>query len=165
MTASIANSKLALDELAFLDRCAALELKVASLYHHFEELFTDNLPLSLLWRKTAREEENHSLQFGLGGRLKGTGMKKLKGEVAQASEYLQKAEKFIEKCLSANPSEEDALSLAIKLEEHLADLHMSSIVVFEDAELKKMFDAMMKSDRGHITMLLDYKAKANSSRV
>jgi len=156
--------KLPLDQMGFLSQCAGLELKVADLYHYFEELFAEDVLFSLLWHKTASEEENHAQQFNLGVRLKGIGMESINTNISQAIVYLQNAERYLEKSIGSHPSKEEALTLAIKLEEQLAAFHMSSIVIFEDPELEKMFDAMMKSDEGHISMLRDYLNKLNGCK-
>jgi|GEM_PF-1560514 len=152
-------AKLSLDQIGFLDLCAGLELKVAELYHYFEELFAEDLPFSLLWKKTAHEEENHAEQFNLGIRLKGIGMKGINADVSKTMLYLHKVEAFLEQSIASRPSQEEALTLSIKLEEQLATLHMSSIVIFEDSQMQVMFEAMMKSDRGHISMLRDFLDK------
>lgn len=143
------------DHLSFLDACARFESKMASLYYHFESLFADNAEFSLLWQKTAREEENHAQQFQLGVRLRGLGMEKVNTDVGQALGALQKLEAYLEQLCASRPSPEEALTRAIQLEEQLARLHMSSIVAFDDLELKKMFEAMMGSDEEHARMLKD----------
>ena len=150
--------KLSLEHLNFLDRCVGFELKLAELYHHFEAIFADDRSLSRLWKKTAREEENHAQQFNLAVRLQGVGMLRLTTDVSKAAANLQGLETFLGKILEATPSREDALDLAIRLEEQLVLLHMSSIVLFEDQQLKKLFHAMMQHDQGHISTLRDYQA-------
>ena len=148
--------KLPSNQMLFLDLCAGLELKMAELYHYFEDLFAEDALFSLLWKKTAREEENHAQQFQLGVRLKGIGMQDITTDVSQAVTFLQKVETFLEKSIASRPTQKEALILAIKLEEQLATFHMSSIVRFEDPRMKEMFEAMMDSDKGHISTLRDF---------
>jgi rubrerythrin len=157
-------AKLGSEHVGFLEACARFELKMAGLYHHFESLFADDLPFSLLWQKTAREEENHAQQFQLAVRLRGLGMEKVNTDVAQAMVALQKLEAYLDQLCSSRPSPEEALTRAIQLEEQLARLHMSSIVTFEDPELKKMFTAMMGSDEGHVSMLKEALSDLTSGR-
>lgn len=90
-------------------------------------------------------------------------MERVKADVSQALASLHKLEEFMEKVMASKPSHKEALTLAIRLEEQLALLHMSSIVVFEDPELKKLFDAMMDHDNGHVSAMMDalQKLKAN----
>ena len=158
-------ARLASDHVVFLEACAGLELKMAGLYHYFESLFADDPGFSTLWQKTAREEENHSQQFQLAVRLKGIGMEKVKTDVAQAMVSLHKLESYLENVKASRPTLVEALTLAIRLEEQLAVLHMSSIVAFEDPELKRMFEAMMDSDEGHVGMLKDALRELNRSKA
>jgi rubrerythrin len=164
MSEKTVAARLPSDQLFFLDQCARLELKMADLYRYFEALFVDTPAFSLLWQKTANEEENHYQQFYLGVKLKGVGMENVNTDVAQAKAYLQKVETYLEKVMVSRPTMEEALTLAIELEKRLVTLHMSSIVRFEDQGLKKMFKAMMESDEGHVTMLTDFLTVLNGSK-
>lgn len=151
---------LPMEHLRFLDRCAAFELACAKLYYNFERLFdAEDKAFSALWRKTAQEEENHAQQFDLAVRLKGVGMLSVKADLATAFDRLQKLEEYVETLMESKPSKEQALDLAIRLEEQLAELHMTSIVNFQDEELKRFFTAMMDNDRGHVGMLREFLFK------
>lgn len=149
--------KLPMDQLQFLQQCAEFESKVAGLYHHYSNLFADDESLSMLFRKTADEEENHAQQFHLAVRLQGTGMAAVKTDVTRASANLRKLEEIVERLTGSRPFPEEALDMAIRLEEQVALLHMSNVVHFQDAGLKHLFEAMMAHDNGHITMLKDYR--------
>jgi len=145
--------KLPAEQLVFLERCAALELKMAELYQYYARLFAGYQPLVQLWEKTAREEENHARQFQLGTRLKGIGMRGLVGDLARAQEYLGKVEDFLADALTRHPTAVDALTQALEMEKRVATLHMSSVVLFDDPELKKLFQALMRFDDGHVACL------------
>jgi rubrerythrin len=164
MTEKNTAAKLNPGDLLFLDKCAALEGKIAEVYHHLEAVFADDLPLSRLWHKTATEEENHAQQFHLGVRLKGAGMKNVNMGLDQGIEYIRKVTDYLDKLLHIQPVAEEALTWAIKLEEQLAALHMSSIVNFEDPEVKKLFEAMMKSDQEHMSRLEAFLAARRSGK-
>ena len=151
-----AVGKLTLNQLHFLDRCAAFEHKCAQLYYYFESLFEGDAELAALWKKTAREEENHAKQFELAVRLQGTGMTEVRTDVSRGMDKLLELEKIVEKIMTVKHSGVEALALAIKLEEQMAKVHMSSIVVFGDRDLKNLFDAMMQSDVQHVSMLEDF---------
>lgn len=153
------NAALPMEHLRFLDRCAAFELSCAELYVYFDRLFLDDPEFSALWRKTAREEENHAQQFDLAVRLKGVGMLSVKADLSTAFDRLQKLEEYVETLMESTPSKEQALDVAIRLEEQLAEMHMSSIVDFQDHELKRFFTAMLENDRGHVHMLRDFLYK------
>ena len=147
------SGKLSHADLRFLDSCRRFELKCGELYHHFERLFAGEEWFSQLWKKTAREEENHAQQFDLALRLKGAGMERVKTDVDKAATDLVKLDAFLDKVLASKPSSQRALELAIRLEEQLAVVHMASIVAFNDPEMKKLFDAMMENDRDHVSAL------------
>ena len=147
--------KLPMAHLRFLEGCESFEAKTAELYHHFERLYAYDAGLARLWRKTALEEENHAQQFDLAIRLQGVGMERVRTDVSQAVTNLHRLEEFMEKIMASKPSPREALALAIRLEEQLSVLHMSSIVVFTDLKLKKLFEAMMDHDKDHVSVLRD----------
>lgn len=147
--------KLPLNQIRFLDICAELELKFAKLYYHFAEIHAENTELALLWRKTAREEEDHARQFHLASRLKGLGMQSLTADMNQAVIHMQETAEIIVQLLASSPSPEAALLLAVEFEERMDKYHMSSVVLFSDPQLKKLFEAMMKNDQEHVSMLQD----------
>lgn len=156
MTEKESASKLPLDQLHFLDLCALFELKIGDLYTHFAKLFAEDAELSSLWRKTALEEENHAQQFRMAVRLQGSGIKYVNTDLSKAVANLRKLQAAVEKYIGMTLSPQDALRLAIKLEDQVAVLHMDTIVVFEDPELKRLFEAMMECDKGHVSMLQNY---------
>ena len=143
--------KLPLTQVRFLDLCAELELKFANMYYHFAELHAEDTELALLWRKAAREEEEHARQFHMASRLKGVGMQSLTADMDQA--VIQETAEIIAQCLASSPSPETALQLAIEFEERMDMYHMSSAVLFHDLQLKKLFESMMENDREHVSML------------
>lgn len=154
---NVQTLKLPMDQLQFLQQCAEFESKVATLYHHYSDLFSDDESLSMLFKKTAVEEENHAQQFHLAIRLQGTGMEAVKTDVTKASASLKKLAEIVELLTGSTPFPEDALDIAIRLEEQVALLHMANVVHFQDAGLKQLFEAMMAHDNGHVTMLKDYR--------
>lgn len=145
--------KLPLDQIRFLDMCADLEHKFAELYRHFALLHADDIELSFLWNQTAKEEEEHARQFDLASRLKGVGMKCLAFNTNEAMAFILIMAEQAVQLLASSPSPEDALKLAIAFEEDMEKFHMSSIVLFEEPSLKKLFDAMRDNDQGHVNML------------
>jgi len=155
--------RLPMEHLRFLECCKRFELKSAELYHHFERLFAGEEWFSELWKKTAHEEENHAQQFDLALRLKGVGMGRVKTDVSKAMVGLQELEAFVERALASKSTSERALRLAIRLEEQLVDVHMSSIIAFEDPKLKELFAAMMGYDRDHVSALHDAQRRLQGS--
>lgn len=151
-----AAARLTMDQLHFIDRCKRFELKCAELYYHFARSFADNTPLSRLWSKTALEEESHAQQFAMAARMQGVGMSGVNTDLTKAMVTLQKLEEKVDQLMASALSEAEALNLAVKLEEQMAVLHMSTIVIFADSELEKLFQAMMDHDREHVEALRAY---------
>ena len=56
--------------LKMLDGCEDVENAVAEIYHFFADQFRDNAEISLFWRRTAMEEENHARQVSLAKKTK-----------------------------------------------------------------------------------------------
>lgn len=108
-----------------------------------------------LWKKTALEEENHARQFDLALRTKGAGMRGVKTDVTKAAANLQKVDAFLDQVLASKPTSEQALQMAIRLEELLAALHISTMVAFDDPGLKRFFESLMEFDNGHLSSLED----------
>lgn len=156
-------AKLTMDQLHFLDKCKRFELKCADLYYHFARIFADNKELAKLWSKTALEEESHAQQFAMAARMQGVGMSGVNTDVTQAVSTLQKLEEKIGQLMSSPLSEAEALTLAIRLEEQIAVLHMSTIVTFSDSELEKLFKAMMDHDQEHVEALREQLALLSQS--
>lgn len=151
-----AAARLTMDQLHFLDRCKRFELKGAELYYHFARSFAENKPLSRLWSKTALEEESHAQQFAMAARMQGVGMSGVNTDLTKAMVNLQKLEEKVDQLMASTLSEVESLNLAVKLEEQMAVLHMSSIVIFSNSELKKLFQAMMDFDKEHVEALREY---------
>lgn len=97
----------------------------------------------MLWRKTAREEEDHARQFHLASRLESLGMQSLTADMNQAVIHMQETAEIIVQLLASSPSPEAALLLAVEFEERMDKYHMSSVVLFYDPQLKKLFESMM----------------------
>jgi predicted class III extradiol MEMO1 family dioxygenase len=53
------------DIVKVLELCRDVEAASAELYKYFAEIYSDHPELAALWRKTAKEEEDHAKQFVL----------------------------------------------------------------------------------------------------
>lgn len=145
--------KLPMEDLRFLESCRRIENKCAEMYWHFRRIFAGVEEFAELWKKTALEEENHARQFDLALRTKGAGMRAVKTDVSKAMANLKKVDAFLDQVLASQPTSMQALQMAIRLEELLAALHISSMVAFEDPGLKRFFESLMKFDNGHLSDL------------
>lgn len=142
------------DVLRILEICREIEVCMAELYHYYAEIFSDTPGMSKLWEKTAREEENHANQFALAITLRRQGVvQAVNTDLFTAETILNKLKSIYATVKQARPTIADALRSAIKLEEKLAAYHMSSLALFQDESYRKLFEAMMKNDQGHIVSL------------
>ena len=145
--------RLTISDTGILDICGQIEEKCAEIYWYFSRLFADDKKSFELWKKTALEEENHAEQFRLASRLHGSGMKAVNVGHNMVNTMLAKIELIHDMVLKSPPSLKESLRFAIKIEQALAEYHMSTIVSFEDKALEKLFSHMNENDRGHIAML------------
>jgi rubrerythrin len=139
--------------VALLDTCRAIELAHARVYYRLAELHAAHPTISALWRKTAREEEGHANQFQLGSGGAGGAVTGARVELGHAQQILQAVENLLVRLQSQSPSVVEALRLAIRMEEQLAQLHMDQVAIFERESSQKLFKAMMAADNGHIASL------------
>jgi len=56
--------------MAVLGKCAEIELKSMELYDLYADCFEHDLDIARMWRRVAREEENHANQFRLAVKMK-----------------------------------------------------------------------------------------------
>ncbi|QSV46629.1 ferritin family protein [Geobacter benzoatilyticus] len=142
------------DVLRILEICREIEECMAGLYHYYAEIFSDTPDMSKLWEKTAREEENHANQFALAINLRRQGVvQAVNTDLFTAETILNKLKSIYATVKQTRPAIADALRSAIKIEEKLAAYHMSSLALFQDESYRKLFEAMMKNDQGHIVSL------------
>lgn len=147
------NVRLNLDEVSVFHICYKIEKTYAELYRYFSNIYTNNPQVSRLWGKTAVEEDNHADQFKMASRLLGSGIKSLKINVSRANAVLTEVQSVYENVQKSPPSINDALLLAINLENSLSNYHMDSISNFDDMHFAKLFTSMMSSDQDHIQTL------------
>jgi rubrerythrin len=146
-------SKLSVSETHILDICCKVEETCADLYRYFSRIYADSPQISVLWEKTAKEEDSHAEHFRLASRLKGSGIQSLKSDMYNVAVLLKKIQTIYASVQKSPPPLKEALKFAIKLEESMADYHMDTIASFEDKDLERLFASMMKNDKDHIVML------------
>lgn len=135
------------------DVCARIEARFAELYHYYSELFSDDADASALWKKVADEEEGHLRQFEFADRLYRWADFTVTVEIERAQRVCEKMDALLEFVRRNPPTLETALRKAIEMEEVLADLHMTSAVIFDDKSTQKLFKAMANSEQDHIQSL------------
>jgi rubrerythrin len=140
--------------LKVLELCREIEVSCSELYHYFEDIFSGTPGISGLWKKTALEEENHANQFVLAIKLRRQGLvQSVSVEETAVETVLNRVRSLLEKARQNQPGINDALLLAIDLEEVLSEFHLSSMALFQEESHKKLFEAMMKNDQNHVVDL------------
>jgi len=126
---------------------------MAGLYEALAEMHAHAPAIARLWRKTAREEDNHAAQFSL--LLDGMREAVLEATVdLSALESVRQAvENTIEEYRLRPPSVREALVAAIDFEEAMDRPHADQAVSFVDVRCRRMFEAMMAADCGHAAKL------------
>jgi rubrerythrin len=141
------------DVLRVLHACRAIELAMAGLYEALAEIHFRKPSMARLWRKTAREENNHAAQFSL--LLEGMPESIQESVIdARALDGLRQAvENTVEEYQLRSPSLREALVAAIDFEEAMDKIHAHQAVIFSDPRCQRMFAAMMAADSGHVLRL------------
>lgn len=139
-----------------LNLCKKMEILMVELYSHFANVFKDNDEIYKLWRKMQFEEENHVKHFDLAMKISSEAIENLtfnKNEIME--KYLEMAEMLEKIKKDSSCSLEDAIKMAIQLEENLEDVHVSTISKFKNNSFKQLFISMKSCDEAHIDMLKD----------
>jgi rubrerythrin len=139
--------------LHILEVCCKIEEGCAQLYHYLSLVYKNDPKASALWAKTANEEDNHAEQFRFACRTKGNGIDILKIDIHKADMILSKIQSIYDAVKKAPPTLKDALDIAIRLEQGMADYHMYAVAIFKDENIEHLFKAMMRFDKQHIEML------------
>lgn len=140
------------DVLHFLDCCFQIEKLSAGLYHFYADHFGADPQVAAVWRKTAREEENHAEQINLARKLP-LAIEGLRVETAAAEEILGKMRQLVERVRQSPPPLREALASVIRLEERLAEFHVDNSLLFRDDAMRGLFAALMKHDHEHVETL------------
>ena len=143
-------SPMSWDIVAILETCRDIELACAEIYTFYNERFSYDEELKVLWSKTALEEENHALQFNVAIKMRKDGViVDHNADPIKATQILNMLKGILGSVKSHAPSEIDALSSSLKLEEKLQEFHLDYVAVFKDGHLKEMFTSMMSADQLH----------------
>lgn len=149
-----ASGKKNLEAGRVLEICRDIESVNAQLYDYFAEIFSEDQEISELWRKTAREEENHARQFVLALKMRREQMvDTLYVDGSTAENTLSLVRAIYEEVRISRPTLIDALKSAITLEANLGKFHMTTVGHFVEESHKKLFSAMMKADKRHVEAL------------
>ncbi len=142
----------------FLHVCQHIEHRAADFYRLLAAAHKDYPNVSALWTKTAREEDNHALQYNVLMAGSAAIVESCNNDLDAALETLRSVEEVIAQCRQDKPTPLEALRIAILMEEGLQRFHSVNAVNFRQNSYAKLFEAMMNADRAHIKALEDFAA-------
>ncbi|MRR34877.1 rubrerythrin [bacterium] len=146
-------ARMSVDTMVMLGKCAEIELKSMELYDLYADCFEHDVDVARMWRRVAREEENHANQFRLAVKMKDGAIGAVTVDPGKVEDTLRVVQSIIDGVKQSPPTLEDALCSAIQLEEQLSCLHVDCVVTFEDEQYRKFFHAMMTCDNAHVSRL------------
>jgi len=126
---------------------------MAGLYEELAALHDYDGPVARLWKKTAHEELNHAAQFSLLIETMSDAVSATLVDPATLDRVRLSIENTVEEYRLRPPSVREGLVAAIDFEESMSALHADQILVFADAQSKRLLQAMMAADREHVTAL------------
>jgi rubrerythrin len=136
-----------------LYRCRSVELAMSGLYETLADLHHRQPTMARLWRKTAREEANHASQFSLLIEAMTATVEGVEPDLHALENLRDAIEMTAEEFRLRSPSVREALVAVIDFEEAMDRIHAHQAVRFRDLRGRRMFEAMMAADSGHITRL------------
>jgi len=140
--------------ILFLDVCTKIEQLSAEIYHYFGDVYDQYPDAALLWRKTALEEENHRKQFELVLHMRDEVEFDIDpADLQRAWRIHGKLFALLDAVKQKAPDLIGALTMAVEMEERLADLHVQVAVRFRDESMVRLFEALGRADQDHILAL------------
>ena len=134
-----------------LEVCQSIKLMCAEIHHYFAEIFKDDRPTLLFWKRTAMEEENNAKEFALIAKLRRQNViHSLRIDLVDAEIALIYLRTLLERMKENPPSPEEALRSAIRLEEKITPYHLNNIVEFSDPSFRKLFASAVMADQDRI---------------
>ena len=137
-----------------LEVCQSIKLMCAEIHHYFAEIFKDDRPTLLFWKRTAMEEENNAKEFALIAKLRRQNViNSLRIDLVDAEIALLYLRTHLDRIKENPPSPEEALRTSVKLEEKITPYHLNNIVEFADPSFRKLFAAAVLADQDRIIFL------------
>jgi len=139
-----------------LNDCQKIELLASEMYSYLADNQEYAEPVRQAFRHLATDEIEHSRQIDAAMGLPEGALdvsSRIAGE--KVSEALQLARRFQKDILGRRLNEEDALRLAIKLEEAFVRVHLDNALHFHNQREAAVFKGLAHSDEDHLNTLRD----------
>lgn len=142
----------------FLEVCIGIEGLCAELYHFYSDIYEDIPEASRLWKKTALEEENHQKQFELVlALLNEAEFEVPKESLKRAFSIQNRLQQLLVHVKVNKPELLKAVSVAVEMEEKLADMHVHTALNFREDSMQRLFKALSDADRDHVNDMRRYR--------
>jgi len=139
--------------LDFLDTCFEIERVSAEMYRFFADRFLGDRSACLMWRKTARDEENHARQIDLARKAVDSISRVSLASWHKAAATLEGTRQIAGMVRDSPPTLEDAILLALKCEKCMESIQTENARKVDEPVVNRMFEGMIKEDREHVRML------------
>ena len=141
---------------SYLSDCRRIEEIAGTIYQHLAAEKTYHDKVRELFRKLGDDEREHTHHIDLVLQANDKDIATLKmiaGE--KLNEVLELAEHLLEKVQQEELEEEDALRLAVQMEQQFVKVHADNSVYFRDRELSSLFSKLGSEDEAHLNTLKD----------
>lgn len=146
-----------IDPRKFLNTCSTIEKTIAHIYRQFTESVPCDEELKAIWIKMAEEEDQHAADINFAARLPQESTFKVKDLTqARVNQLLELTEKALKKSKEIKISTEAAVNITLKLEKEFLAVHIASSVEFEQANMRQMFQLIVKSEEEHYREIREY---------
>ena len=141
----------------FINTCAQIEEMAAKVYHEFSRNSHCDAELAAIWRKMARDEEDHAHQLRLVLRLSANEiLDNINDKCPNPDELSTRLEQILKEARQGNQELLDMLKVAVVLEKEFRRVHVAAALVFKDQHLLKMFEMLAAADDVHVEDLQLY---------
>jgi len=138
-----------------LDICYDIEETCASIYLYYAGVFEKIPEMHALWHKTAMEEFNHANAIRLAMGCRDMDCREKNRDLSRYENARTRVREVAAHVRKTPPTLEDALRSSILLEKKLNEFHVACVLDFEDSSAKKLFQALLDGDTGHVESLED----------
>ncbi len=136
----------------WLEACQEIEMITSKIYHFHADHFANNEKMSRFWRKTAFEEEKHSLQVDISTKSM-LSISEAGFDVCRMESIRNLIHALFEAIKRSPPVLEEAIQISIELEEILARFHMDNAIFCEENGGTDLFRILMMHDLEQINEL------------
>jgi rubrerythrin len=157
------ENKPPIETINTLHKCAEIEEVLGKMYDMFAEAYQEHPEISQVFKKTAGEERNHEYQIRLAIKSFCPTIESMALTTEEADKHLSMVRDFLEKLNNGIPDIEEALDIALKLEDISTRFHMDAAARFSDPSCAKLFKAMMAADEDHVATLEQTLKKLRTS--